>query len=1523
MRNRWSDSARAASAAARLGKYGPMMGLQPWGDSARAAAAAARAERAALAGGMTSDEAVDIAMDARYGSGYLSEGSDGIDPTLGIGRVSSGGGRRSLPTISDAAPYEARQAAYEKAFREWWSGVQATEQNIAGFHAFVAAFAGAAAGGMGAYRQATGENPVAGASRAFGRAGSYLSGKTPMYDGSGVLAGWARPGASRYGGSPRSPVRQPLSKAANLRFDLGRAKVMDPSTGKVSGRVPYSAEDFFPSTSRDMGGVQKAYDLGVRSYPGGLSFDQALSEAGIVAGSQEAYLFEKGWNDSTAVMDAAENFEPYSVVPETAESVLADFGPQAVYDYGTGAYRDGVSLEAALNEAGIRPGTEAAYSVEKGYNDAAAVEDPYEADGAVAESLGEEYEAYLDAANAARVAELGAKGLDPLGFPLAGGYDPISEREAEGREAFANGESLQEAFRERGLDPDNDADMAFVLGYKDARKEAASNAGDVGGVPRYLEHDPAEVAPAGTENPDAFVAGMYDRDLGRGSDAASLGIEAGSVAEADYEAGYSSAMVNPGVDVPAGFARETAAAYRSGRSWKAEDDAFNELALMREPEYDKARFGLRKDQYGRAMAVQRKILELGRREGDTEDQAEARESLSAAFGAIARGEDASPFLDLAEAIATDLESVPPFKVVAPGVIGARDMRPYVMDLPGGGGFDNPASELPDGAGLAEITPEQREAARALGVLEGEWGVNGMVERMIPPQLLEEYDSGLAEGRKDPGAVPPATPADRAAVIRAARLYLDGKIGDTEEEGSEIPDHLNDRWNVGMYGNADDWASRNKDGIKKGLPDERGQYADAALVKAGLDWLGNAVAGGDTAAADAAVAYLADLLGGVKEDKRTAGRVASDDDDDGEGADDRVEFDEEGEEIEGERFFEDSYADPDMPAPWESGDNGSFRRWFPGVRNRSGVAGRLVSVDAYRERGLRNAWSDAARAASAMVRLAKYGAMMGLQPWGDAARAAAELARQQNGGGGGSGDAVPTSGGKGGPDGGGYGSSRPVGGGSRRTSGGGGSKKEGGGSRRSGGGRGRRSSPKSGGKALPPRTVDFAEAVEAYTEGGIGAMTDDQRKALFEDIKEREAAGFELTGADKGFLDAFEKFLDQALGGKVAVSPESMADAFRKKYGRDPETDSEWAEAEDLAGVPAGQRGHGDPEPAAVGGVEAAAAAFKKKYGREPETDSDWAEAEDLAGVPAGQRGNGEPEPAGAAGPEGAAGKAGADGAPATDGKKLREEGLRKFMEQTGRAPVTGDDYDRVDILGGVPKEQWWDTALNDDNAPADAGIGREKAKAAVAAGDAARAAKAAGRKAGVPGGKPPAHWGEAAKRRFEERQEDAYEQAAREERGAKLAAERAALRKGREDLFTPDWVAKTFTSLGGSRVKDSGSARAARLAEERRVRREERRKKATADWLEEGMPKAKGGVRDGLPPSWDTRVASGSSVGFRVPGDPGMFYLGGGRYVDASGRVVKGPVPSSAATAGGAVFYQGRWIDKKTGRTLKSGVARS
>ena len=183
MKNRWSAEARAASAAARLEKYGPMMGLRPWGDTARSAAAASRAARAAQAGGMTASEATEFALDARFGTGYLSDGSGGIDVTLGIGRERSSGsysGGRRIPVMSDATPFEDRKAKYEAAFREWWKGVQATEQNIAAFHAFVAAFGGAAAGSMGAYRQATGEQPVAGMSRLIGKGRGYRDLPTPI-----------------------------------------------------------------------------------------------------------------------------------------------------------------------------------------------------------------------------------------------------------------------------------------------------------------------------------------------------------------------------------------------------------------------------------------------------------------------------------------------------------------------------------------------------------------------------------------------------------------------------------------------------------------------------------------------------------------------------------------------------------------------------------------------------------------------------------------------------------------------------------------------------------------------------------------------------------------------------------------------------------------------------------------------------------------------------------------------------------------------------------------------------------------------------------------------------------------------------------------------------------------------------------------------------------------------------------------------------------------------------------------------
>jgi hypothetical protein len=851
--------------------------------------------------------------------------------------------------MSDATPFEDRKAKYEAAFREWWKGVQATGQNIAAFHAFVASIGGAAAGAMGAYRQATGEQPVVGMSRFIGKGRGYLSGETPMFDESGVLAGWAKTGAARYGRTSRPVGRQPLSKAANLRFDLGRAKIVDPKTGKTVGRAAYSSDGDWPIPSRDMRGVQKAYDMGVRAFGDGTSLEQALRETGIIAGSEEAYMFQKGWQDAPAVTEAVGRYEPYpvSISPETSDSLLSDYGPQKIYDYGVSAYRDGLSLEEALHEAGVQPGTDAAFSVEKGYNDAVAILDPDEGDAVdvAEESLGEEYERYLDEVNAARDAELAAKGLDPLGFPLSGGgFDPIADAEYEGRQAFLDGEDLREAVEEREIDLDTDSGMAFVQAFRDAKREASRSGREL-----------MEQARAGAVREPALSS-----------------------------------------------------AYAPRRSDRAAEDAYNELALMREPMYDKGRFGGRAAQYKQALAVQSSFSALGPRVGGAEAFNSARESLSAAFEAVARGADASSALAQARAAVGKLEGMPEYTFREEPVTGPSVLKPHVMDLPGGGNFDDVSATLPDGFG--EITPAQRDAARELGVLEGQWGVNSMVERMVPPQLLDEYEAGLAEGRKDPSEKSSAIPADRAAVVRAARAYLDGRIGDADEEGSDVPDHLSDRWNVLDYASADTWASRNKKEVVPAQADERGQYADAALVKAGLDWLGNAVADGDTPAADAAVSYLADLLGTVRagKDKPALDLVDDGDGDEGDDAADRVEFDEDGEEVEGERFFEDSYADPDMPLPWEYEGNASFRKWFPGVRNRSAVANRIVAIDKYRARGLMNAWSDAARASSAAARLAKYGPMMGLRPWGDVARAAAAAARGAKWGGDGGGDGYTSS-----------------------------------------------------------------------------------------------------------------------------------------------------------------------------------------------------------------------------------------------------------------------------------------------------------------------------------------------------------------------------------------------------------------------------------------------------------------------------------------------------------------------------------
>ena len=161
---------------------------------------------------------------------------------------------------------------------------------------------------------------------------------------------------------------------------------------------------------------------------------------------------------------------------------------------------------------------------------------------------------------------------------------------------------------------------------------------------------------------------------------------------------------------------------------------------------------------------------------------------------------------------------------------------------------------------------------------------------------------------------------------------------------------------------------------------------------------------------------------------------------------------------------------------------------------------------------------------------------------------------------------------------------------------------------------------------------------------------------------------------------------------------------------------------------------------------------------------------------------------------------------------------------------------------------------------------------------------------------------------------------ASEARAAKLREERAARTKARNDLYTADWFSKAFTDIHETR---EGLRRgcAMRLAEERRQRRAERERYSAADWLEGGMPAAKGGVRDGLTPAWDRRVPASSAAGFGVSRKPQMTYLGGGRFVGPDGReFVSASYGKPRESADGAIFYQGKWFDKKTGKALKAGA---
>ncbi len=861
LENRWSEKARAASLAARRAKYGSGWAHPGWSDKARAAALEVRRAKAA-------------ARAAAMGGGYAG-GSAAIRDHIGDMAEAAAGFDPNKTSLSDSAEFDARKAAYEEAFRDWWKGVEFTSENIAAFNAFVAAFAGVGAAGSGAYRQTTGRSASEGASRAWGRAGKAVTGKEPMYDESGLLSGFARVGGRPYARSDNAPARGVFGgdkRAGGLNFER-KGKVYDPASGVAVGRVKYS-EDVAPAAGK---------------------------------------AFPKG-------------------------------GDPAV------------------------PG----------------------------ETLGAEYAAYLDAVTAEQDAALAARGLDPHGNAA----------------------------------PTGEAGLEFALSMYDRLDK---------------------VTPTTPEQSDAVM------------------------------------------------------------------DALEGLRRYREMfENDQLE---RADEEGILGKVSEIVngLEGGGAPGFTEADSAAEEAL-----------------------------------------------PYVAGE--ASGVREPAVDYSVGPRVSLPEPAAREAARALGVLQGVWGVDVETAVRVPPALMDDYEEGLAEGQKgyDYGITPPA---DRAGTLRRAQKFLDGYIGDPEED--YFPEHLNDRYNIEKFGDRAKWESRDSDRlVGEDTPDTRGQYSPAGLMRTAMEWLGSAMVSGDKGAANGALAYMADLLDTVAVDKRDSAalrREPSEDDDDDDtqvvARDADIEYDKDGAEVPGtERFFEDSYADPNAAMPFEFEERSPFGRWrnrLPEAQSFHGVAtGRHV---------LNTGWTDEARAASLAVRRAKAlarrnGDSSALPPSDD-----------------GSGSSDTGSGGD-------YGFNPNGDAGSSSTGGDGGGtkekkpKKDEAHPKKGGGGGG------GGGGRLPSTKAGWASRAKSAFRSLYGRDPESDSEIV---IAER------LAGVPKDMQSNGDPDPDDDAAAKPEGDPAKKDDgkakgagdewdkkadaAFEAKHGRPPRTAGECAEAEELAGVPADKRKYATPE----------------------------------------------------------------------------------------------------------------------------------------------------------------------------------------------------------------------------------------------------------------------------------------------------------------------------------------------------------
>jgi len=276
----------------------------------------------------------------------------------------------------------------------------------------------------------------------------------------------------------------------------------------------------------------------------------------------------------------------------------------------------------------------------------------------------------------------------------------------------------------------------------------------------------------------------------------------------------------------------------------------------------------------------------------------------------------------------------------------------------------------------------RDAARALGVLHGAYGVgDDLVD--IPEALRGDYELGRAEGAKgyEYGVVPPK---DRAAVLRGAQAYLAGALG---EDDGYSPDHLNDRYNLSDWDSAASWATRNqgKSAVyDPRTPDTRGQYSPASLMRTALGWLKDAKARGDSGEANAALSYMSDLLVSVASDRKAAveaARGGPDEGGDGEADEDTPEtdsampeYDEDGNEVGGSPFYEDSIADLNTPQPWELIQELKRRARLGNrcrrLRRRNKRQGCSTASNRWY---VHHGWPDSARAASIAARRAKSAA----------------------------------------------------------------------------------------------------------------------------------------------------------------------------------------------------------------------------------------------------------------------------------------------------------------------------------------------------------------------------------------------------------------------------------------------------------------------------------------------------------------------------------------------------------------------